>query len=190
MNKRLHFALLLTLFVIQVYSPMVQAQDTGMPQDKVALRYRIERLDKDKWKPIEEKKTFKRNQTVRFRFMGNISGTLYVLNSSGDKASLHPVFAEGEGNDLRRHLGMGTHIEANQVGLFPRPDKGGGLRFTGVKGKERFLFIYIPDVLDKQRAMMAIVPGAEGWDFDAKTTYMVTGEVGKILFHYFELKSK
>ena len=64
------------------------------------------------------------------------------------------------------------------------------MRFTGAKGMERFLYIYVPDDLGGTRAMMAIVPGAENWNFEAKSTYMVTGDLGEILFSYFELKSK
>ena len=168
----------------------IHAQDTGMPEDKVALRYRIEFMDKGEWKPVKENKKFKKNQTIRFRYMSNTAGTLYVLNSSDEDFSLHPIFAEGQGKGLRRHLGLGTHIAANKVGISPDPSKGGGLRFTGAKGKERFLYIFVPDELDESRDMMAIVPGAEDWNFDAKTTYMMTGKPANILFSYFELKSK
>ena len=166
------------------------AQDMGMPTDKVALRYRIERLDKDTWKAEKAGRKFKKNETIRFRFMSNTAGSLYVLNSSEDAFSLHPIFAEGTGTRLRAQLGLGTHIDANQVGVFPSPDKGGGMRFTGAKGKEKFLFVYVPDEMESTRAMMAIVPGAEGWHFDDDRTYMVTGELAKMLFSYFELKSK
>jgi len=190
MNKRTVEVAVLALGLALLRISMVQAQTTGMPEDKIALRYRIEYLDKNEWKPVKETKKFKKDHTVRFRFMSNTAGTLYVLNSSDENASLQPIFVEGTGRGLRKHLGLGTHIEANQVGIFPSPDKGGGLRFTGVKGKERFLFAYIPDEMERTRAMMAIVPGAEGWHFDAKTTYMATGDPGNFLFHYFELKSK
>ena len=162
-----------------------------MPADKVALRYRIELMDKGDWKPVKEGKKFKKNKTIRFRFMSNTAGTLYVLNSSDEDSSLHPIFgAEQKGEGILSHFGLGTHIAANRVGVFPDPSKGGGLRFTGAKGKERFLYIFVPDELDATRDMMAIVPGAEDWDFDAKTTYMVTGKPSHILFSYFELKSK
>jgi hypothetical protein len=180
------------LMAIWMLGVMIQAslaQDTGLPQDKVALRYRIEYLDKDKWKPVEDSKKFKKNNTIRFRFMSNVAGALYVLNTSEERTSLQPVFAQGQGGDLRRSLGMGAHIEANHVGVFPTPEKGGGLRFTGVKGEERFLFVYVPDDLGG-RDVMATPAGAEGWHFEDKSTYMVTGDWGHMLFHYFELRSK
>jgi len=189
MDRKPGFVVFLVLYLMLGQHYATKAQNTGMPQDKVALRYRIEYMDKGDWKPVKDTKKFKKNQTIRFRFMGNTTGTLYVLNSSAETASLQPIFSEGKGGDLRRHLGLGTHIEANQVGIFPDPEKGGGLRFTGVKGQERFLFVFVPDDLSA-RAMMAIVPGAENWNFEAKTTYMATGDPGNILFHYFELKSK
>jgi hypothetical protein len=167
-----------------------QAQDAGLPKDKVALRYRIEILDGEKWKPVEGTKKFKMKQTIRFRFMSNVAGTLYVLNNSDEMASLEPVFSKGTGEGLRRFLGPGTHIEADHVGVFPDPTTGGGLRFTGIKGMERFLFVFIPDDVEGRREMMAIPTGAETWDFEAKTTYMTTGPPGQLLFHFFELKSK
>ena len=190
MDKKWGFSVLVAVGLLLAQISALYAQDTGMPEDKVALRYRIEFMDKDNWKPIKDTKKFKRNQTIRFRFMGNTAGILYVLNSSEENASLNPIFAEGKGRGLRKYLGLGTHIDANQVGIFPDPEKGGGLRFTGVKGMERFLFVFVPDEMEGTRAMMAIVPGAENWNFEAKTTYMATGEPGTILFHYFELKSK
>lgn len=171
-------------------TPPLLSQDTGLPVNKVALRYRSEIMDKDRWKPVEDTKKFKKDQTIRIRFMSNVAGILYVLNTSEEDASLQPVFPQSGGEGLRQYLGPGTHIEANHVGVFPDPAAGGGLRFTGVIGKERFLFVYIPDQLDQGRTMMAIPLGAENWDFDAKTTYMTTGDPGHILFHYFELKSK
>ena len=166
------------------------AQDTGLPKDKVALRYRIEVMDKDKWKSIGENKSFKKQQTIRFRFMSNVSGILYALNTSDRRGSLQPVFPLVAGEGLRQYLGPGTHIDANHVGIFPDEATGGGMRFTGVVGKERFLLIFIPDILDQGRNVMAIPLGAENWNFDAKTTYLVTGDPGHILFQFFELKSK
>jgi hypothetical protein len=182
---------LLNVIAVAALVASAYAQDTGMPPGKVALRYRIEFLDRDKWKPVEDTRKFKKDQTIRFRFMSNRAGALYVLNSSDDFASLDAVFPQGTGEGLRRSLGMGSHIEANRVGLFPDPGQaGGGLRFTGVKGVERFLFAFVPDDVDTKREMMAITAGAEDWQFDARTTYMAVGEPGRILFHYFELRSK
>lgn len=189
MKKTLGYVAAIFVYLCTLEIGAALAQTMGMPEDKVALRYRIEYQDKDKWKPVKDSKKFKKNHTIRFRFMSNTAGTLYVLNNSEENASLLPIFAEGSGAGLRKHLGLGTQIEANQVGIFPRQDKGGGLRFTGVKGKERFLFIFVPDEMGT-RAVMAIVPGAENWNFDSKSTNMATGEPSKILFHYFELKSK
>lgn len=179
------------LGMMSLYPSVATAQNTGLPADKIALRYRIEFLDKDQWKPVEKNKKFKRNHTIRIRFMSNEAGNLYVLNNSDEAVSLHPIFPQGAGEGLRPYLGMGTHIEANRAGVFPDPQQGGGgLRFTGVEGKERFLFVFVPDDLGGRREVMGIPAGAENWDFDAKTTYMATGELGYILFHYFELKSK
>ena len=177
-----------------VLSGAVDGQNLGLPDDKVALRYRLEFMDKENWKPVKDNKKFKKNHTIRFRFMSNSAGTLYVMNTSLEDLSLQPIFTEGSGEGLRKHLGLGTHIEANKVGIFPDPSKGGGLRFTGLKGqdskKERFLFIYVPDNLEGTRGIMAIPPGAENWHFDDKATHVVTGDPGHILLHYFELKSK
>ena len=181
---------LLAVAVVVLLSSSGDSQDTGMPTDRVALRYRIEFMDDGDWEPVKENKKFRRNQTIRFRFMGNTSGTLHVLNGSEEDESLHPVFAAQGGRDLRRHFGLGTHVDANQVGIFPAPAQGGGMRFTGVKGVERFLFMFVPDELQESRAMMAIVPGAENWNFEAQSTYMVTGDPGEVLFHYFELRSR
>jgi hypothetical protein len=181
----------LCLIAVVLLFQAAQAQDTGMPAGKVAVRYRTEFLDKDKWKPVEDNKKFKRDHTIRFRFMSNQAGTLYVLNTSDENASLDPIFPQGSGEGLRRYLGTGSHIEANRVGLFPDPQQGGGgLRFTGVKGIERFLFVYVPDELDARRDVMGIPAGAEDWKFDDKTTCMAMGDPGRILFHYFELRSK
>ena len=39
------------------------AQDTGMPRDQIALRYRIERMEKqDRWKVEKASKKFKKRQ--------------------------------------------------------------------------------------------------------------------------------
>lgn len=186
MNKKSILSVLLTLAVILTFLPKLKAQDT----DRIILLYRIELMDKNRWKPVKDTKTFKRNQTIRFRFMCNTAGTLYVLNNSYRLASLEPVFSEGSGEGLQKYLGLGTYIDANQVGVFPDPYAGGGLRFTGTKGYERFLFIFVPDELEQTRAMAAIVAGAENWQFEAKTTNKAYGTPGKIVFHYFELKSK
>ena len=110
-----------------VLSGAVDGQNLGLPDDKVALRYRIEFMDKENWKPVKDNKKFKKNHTIRFRFMSNSAGTLYVMNTSLEDLSLQPIFTEGSGEGLRKHLGLGTHIEANKVGIFPDPSKGGGL---------------------------------------------------------------
>jgi len=172
-----------------VAAPGAEAQEMGIPADLMGLRFRVERLDDGVWKPVDIGKTFKKDNTIRFRFMANTAGTLYVLNTSHENGSPEPVF-EGSGAGLRRYLGLGTHIDANQVGLFPDPAHGGGMRFTGTKGRERFLFAFVPDELDATRSMMAIVPGAEGWDFEHKTSHLVLAKPGQLLFHYFEMKSK
>ncbi|MCC7261844.1 MAG: hypothetical protein IT369_04890 [Candidatus Latescibacteria bacterium] len=167
------------------------AQENGLPADKLALRYRIEFLDGKDWKPVGASKKFKRDHTIRFRFIGNQAGTLYLLNASEEFASLHPVFPQGVGTDLVRQLGLGTHIAANRVGLFPDPQQGeGGLRFTGVEGVERFLLVFVPDPPNEARSLMGIALGSEGWHFDDHTTYLATGTLGQTLFHYFELKSR
>jgi hypothetical protein len=183
-----------TLFALIILGWSLQkgeAQEYGFPADKLALRYRIEFLDGKEWKPVEDTRKFKKNHTIRFRFMSNQAGTLHVLNASGEFASLHPVFARAEGKDLQRHLGAGTHIGANRVGLFPDPQQGEtGLRFTGVEGMERFLFVFVPDALDQSRAVIGIPAGAEQWEYDHKTSYLASGDQGQALFHYFELKSR
>lgn len=180
---------ILCLFAIVAFCQTSQAQQLNLPAGKVALRYRIEFLDGKEWKPVKADKGFKKNHTIRIRFTSDQTGTLYVLNTSGAEESLHPIFAQGEGQSLERRLGMGTRIGANRVGVFPDPQQGGGgLRFTGVEGRERFLLVYIPD--EGQREMVAIPAGAEGWDFGHRTTYKVVGDRGTLLFHYFELKSK
>lgn len=188
MSKQMKIILFLVLSLSLL--PKAQADNTGMPADKMALRYRIEFLDDKEWKPVKDSKTFKRNHTIRFRFMSNVAGTLYVLNSSEGNTSLHPVFTEGKGAGLRRELGLGTHIGANEVGIFPNPEKGGGLRFTGVKGEEQFIFVFAPDESGDKRDLLAIPIGAENWNYDDKATEMVTGTMGEALFYYFELKSK
>lgn len=182
---------LLTLLTLGLFLQKVEAQNSGLPQDKVALRYRIEFLDGKQWKPVEDTKKFKKNHTIRFRFMSNQAGTFYVLNASDEFASLHPVFSQGTGKDMVRYLGLGSHVEANHVGVYPDPQQGEvGLRFTGVEGMERFLFVYVPDNLEGSRSVMGIPAGAENWEYDHKTTYLATGDLGQILFHYFELKSR
>ena len=167
----------------------VSAQQAGTAEPAVALRYRIEQLDDGQWEAVRGNQTFKAKEEIRFRFMCNVAGTLYVLNGT-EGANLAPIFAGDRTPGLRGHLGLGSHIEAGRVTLWPRPDEGAAIRFTGHKGRERFLFVFVPDELDASREMLAIVPGAEGWDFEAKTTYTVTAKAGQILFHYFELKSR
>lgn len=161
--------------------------------DQILLRYRVELLDKGKWKPVETKKTFKKGQEVRIRCLSNTAGSVYLLNTSKPYRSPVPVFKQGTGVGLKRFLGLGTPIGANQVGLVPNPEGGGSLRFSGVKGYERFLMVFVPDHLgaaDGAREMMAIPAGAEGWDFEAKSSYAVEGPADYLLFHYFELRSK
>lgn len=168
--------------------PALHAQGGSESPAEITFRYRIEMLDDGEWKAVKDNKTFKKKQEIRFRFMSNTAGTLYVLNGAeGD--NLSPVFDGGSGHPVRQALGLGSHIEAGRVNLWPRPDQGSAIRFTGHKGRECFLFAFVPDQLSS-REMMAIVPGAEGWDFEAKTTYTATAKRGEILFHYFELKSK
>ena len=194
MKREFCFAFCFALALLVARAMPVLGDDLGLPGDKVALRYRIEFMDDNVWKPVKDTKKFKKDQTIHFRFMGNTAGTLYILNTSLDDVSLQPIFSEGSGQGLRKFLGLGTHIDANQVGIFPDPGKGGGLRFTGLKGQksktERFLFVFVPDDLGGTRGMMAIPAGAENWQFDDKATQVVTGDPGSILFHYFELKSK
>lgn len=183
--------ILFLLISIGMMYQKVEAKDTALPADKIALRYRIEFLDGKEWKPVEGTKKFKKNHTIRIRFTCDEAGTLYVLNTSDEGESLHPIFPQDRGEGLRRYLGTGTRIGENRVGVFPDPQQGdGGLRFTGVEGREKFLFVYMPDELDGQREMMAIPAGAESWDFGHKTSHRAIGDRGKILFHYFELKSK
>ena len=186
MNKKTILSVLLTFVLILALIPKVYAQQV----DKVIMHYRIELMDKNRWKPVKDTKRFKKKQTVRFRFMVNCAGTLYVLNNSTKGHSLEPVFPEGSDEGLKKHLGLGTFIDANQVGIFPDPYSGGGLRFTGVKGYERFIFVFVPDEMEYTRAMAAIAAGAENWQFDAKTTNKAYGNPGKVMFHYFELKSR
>lgn len=193
MNKKIIpciFLFLFSLTLILTYIPRLQAQETGVTAENMLFLYRIELMAKNRWKPVKETKNFKKNQTIRFRFLSNVAGTLYVLNNSSPKASLKPVFTKGAGVDLRRYFGMGTYIDAGEVGVWPDPSEGGGLRFRGKTGMERFLFIFVPKELEYARAMMAVPAGAENWKFDAKSTYRIAGAQDKILFHFFELKSK
>lgn len=168
-----------------------KVRNTSMPADQMGLRYRIELIEEGKgsWEAIDRNRKIKRTEDVRFRFMSNMAGTLYVLNSSSPNASLQPVFGEGRGKGLRSYLGLGTHVGASEVGIFPDPSKGGGMRFTGGQGMEGFLMVFVPDHLG-ERGVMAVPAGAEGWNFEAKTTYMAIGKSNLILFHYLEMKSK
>lgn len=162
-----------------------------MPGDQVALRYRVEQRDKDtgEWEPVKAGKSFKKNQQIRFRFMSNVSGTLHVLNGS-EGANLKPIFDDASGAGRWQFLGLGTRIDAHRVGLWPRPDQGSAIRFTGYSGKEQFLIVYVPDTLGGSREVMAVPPGAEDWDFEANTTFMITADPQDPLFHYFTMKSK
>lgn len=187
MDKRAWHSL---VAVLAVMTGAIGASGEEAPrQAPVTLRYRIEQLDDNEWEAVKEDRTFKGKQEIRFRFLCNVAGTLYVLNGTED-ANLAPIFAGTGTPGLRGHLGLGSHIEAGRVNLWPRPHEGSAIRFTGHKGRERFLFVFVPDDLNASRDMLAIVPGAEGWDFEAKTTYTATAKPGEILFHYFELKSK
>jgi len=56
---------MLYLIAIAMFLQTAQAQNTGLPSDKVALRYRIEFLDKEQWKPVEDDKKFKKNHRER-----------------------------------------------------------------------------------------------------------------------------
>ena len=181
---------LLTVFVLVLLLPLtgraVAAEDEG-----IVLRYRIELLEKGEWKPVKSNKTFKKGQEIRLRCLPNTAGSLYLLNASAPWTSPEPIFKEGTGVGLKRYLGLATPVEGNAVGLVPNPDTGGSLRFSGVKGYERFLLVFVPDhLVEGTRAMQAIPTGAEGWDFEAKTSYTVRGNPDFLLFHYFELKSK
>ncbi len=182
--------ILLIAVLVMVFQP-AQAQQSALPAGKTALLYRIEFLDGKEWKPVKGDRKFKKNHTIRIRFTGNEAGFLYVLNTSGKEESLHPIFPQGAGTGLERHLGMGTRIAANRVGLFPDPQQGGGgLRFTGVEGHERFLLVFVPEEGGAQREMLAIPAGAEGWDYEDKATQRIFGERGSVLFQYFDLKSR
>lgn len=178
------------LVVVWAYCFSSDAHAQSQPSEAIELRYRIELMDKDKWKPVKDNKKFKKNHTIRFRFTSNVAGALYVLNSGEATVSPQPIFTDGRVGNLRRSLGAGAFIAANRVGIFPDADWGGGLRFVGLKGKERFLLVFVPNALDEQRAVLPIAPGAEDWHFDAKTSYAATGTPGHMLFHYLELKSK
>ena len=160
-------------------------------EESLVLRYRIELLEKGEWKPVKSNKTFKKGQEIRLRCLPNAAGSLYLLNASAPWTSPEPIFKEGTGVGLKRYLGLATPVGGNEVGLVPNPDTGGSLRFSGVKGYERFLLVFVPDhLVEGTRAMQAIPTGAEGWDFEAKTSYTVKGSPDFLLFHYFELKSK
>jgi hypothetical protein len=160
-------------------------------EEDIVLRYRIELLDKGEWKPVKSNKTFKKGQEIRLRCLPNAAGSLYLLNASAPWVSPEPIFKEGTGVGLKRYLGLATPVESNHVGLVPNPAEGGSLRFSGVKGYERFLLVFVADHLSEgTRAMQAIPIGAEGWDFEDKTSYTVRGNADYMFFHYFELKSK
>jgi hypothetical protein len=175
-----------SLFAAQAPS---DAQAPKASEGQTALTFRVERYDDNRWKPEKIDRTFK-DDTIRFRFLANVAGTLYVLNTGQEIGSPEPIYA-GEGAGLRRHLGLGTHIGANQIGFYPDPTKGGGLRFTRSENRrERFLFAFVPDDLSRTRALAAIAVGAEGWDFEEDETQTVLARPGNILFHYFELKSR
>ena len=152
---------------------------TPMPRDQVAVRYRVEQRDQNtgEWEPVKMDKSFKKNQQIRFRFMSNVAGTLYVLNGS-EGSNLKPIFDEGSrvsaGNRWRWFLGLGTRIDAHRVGFWPRPDQGSAIRFSGYSGKEQFLMVYVPDTVGRSREVLAVPPGAEDWDFEANTTSMIT----------------
>lgn len=185
--RRFPFAVLLTA-IAWMMGCSAPAMLTPLPDDKVALRYRIEqRTAEGEWVPVSAGKTFRRGEQVRFRFMSNTAGTLYVLN--GSSSSMRPIFP-GRDAQMERYLGLGTRIPAHRVGLWPRPDEGSALRFTGHEGIERFLLAYVPDALGATREVLAIPPGAEDWDFTAETTRVTTGRLGEVLFHYFDVKSK
>ncbi len=47
---------LLYLLAIAVFVQTAHAQNTGLPTDKLALRYRIELLDGKEWKPVAASK--------------------------------------------------------------------------------------------------------------------------------------
>ena len=182
-------AALLALSVITSCAPATVL--TPLPSDQVAVRYRVEQRDKDSgtWEPVKAGKSFKKNQQIRFRFMSNVAGTLYVLNGS-EGANLEPIFDEsGQGRSAQKHLGLGTRIEAHRVGLWPRPDQGSAIRFTGYSGKEQFLLVYVPD-MGGTRQVLGTAPGAEDWDFEASTTHTALADPGDALFHYFTMKSK
>lgn len=165
---------------------------TPLPNDQIAVRYRVEQRDSrsGEWEPVKAGKSFKKNQQIRFRFMSNAAGTMYVLNGS-ENANLEPIFDEqaGTGSSAQRHLGLGTRIAAHRVGLWPRPDQGSAIRFTGYSGKEQFLLVYVPD-MGGTRQVLASPPGAEDWDYEASTTYTAVADPGHALFHYFTMKSK
>jgi len=183
-------SILLLAALAMVFQP-AQAQQSALSAGKAALLYRIEFLDGNEWKPVKGDRKFKKNHTIRIRFTSNEAGSLYVLNTSGKEESLHPIFTQGTGPGLERHLGMGTRIAMNRVGLFPDPQQGGGgLRFTGVEGHERFLLVFVPEETGAQREMLGIPAGAEGWDYEHKATQKVLGDRGSVLFQYFDLKSK
>ncbi|MFQ5722738.1 MAG: hypothetical protein ACE5GI_09635 [Candidatus Aminicenantales bacterium] len=179
-----------SLIIILSNAPFLHPQERGEPTEKAVLYYRIEMMKKHRWVPVKDTKKFKTDDTIRFRFTCNQEGALYVLSASHDKMSLEPVFSEGTGSGMEKHLGLATYIEAGKVGIFPDPDEGGGLRFTGNTLKERFLFIFVPYGLDFARGMAALAAGAEDWNFDDKNTTKVVGNKGEILFHYFELERK
>ena len=191
MNIRICRILLFAAWLVSMRMDIAQAQQPALPAGKAVLLYRIELLDGKEWKPVKIDKKFKKNHTIRIRFTSNEAGSLYVLNTSGKEESLHPVFPRGEGEGLERHLGMGTRIRENRVGMFPDPQQGGGgLRFTGAEGRERFLLVFVPDEPGGQREMLGIPAGAEGWDYTHKTTQRVIGDRGSGLFQYFDLQSK
>lgn len=156
----------------------------------LALRYRIEMLDDYAWRPVREDRAFRRGETIRFRFIGNAAGTLYLLNASQERGPYQPVFPGAGEADLPGYLGAGTRIAANQVGLLPDPSVGGGMRFGADHGRERFLFVFVPDGPRPTRALAAIPAGAEDWDFDDSTTYTVAAPAGGMLVSHFELESR
>lgn len=167
------------------------ADEYGFPDDRLALRYRIELADGNEWKAVESTRKFRRNHTIRIRFSSNEAGTLYVLNASAPNASLHPVFPPANREEGPAYLGSGAPIAANRVGFFPDPHQGeSGMRFTGAEGVERFLLVYIPNEHTGERSVLAVASGAEQWHFDNETSHLVTGEPRQALFHYFELKSR
>jgi len=118
-------------FIVTLLTLLVPLAD-GQPASPLRMEILLEKEDHGKVAVVEPGHVFESGDRLRFRFMPNFDGTLFVMDrgTSGSYTLLFP----------KEETGTNDRIEAGQAYLLPATDKG-WFRITGPAGHDVVYFV-------------------------------------------------